>query len=248
MEQSASMVYENPIVREAIVFVRFEAAPSNKIFSAVYALIHEQYPTLAGATDTSAFALNRIPGYSSDDLKGIITFTSEDEQFSLSLSQNLFALHVIGKYPGWVKTLAMFEELFKKAIDVIKPSAFVTMGLRYLNLIEQQSDDETLGYWLQPNDFLPKAVLESFPVEDYQLTVNRDNGNEITEITIKRFSVPDKPHGLIVWDIFRCSLQYQEGDERKALEIINRLHDDVSGPIGVFSTAIGPNLHSLMNA
>ena len=247
MEHQGNMVYEKPIVKEAIVFVRFEGDANDGLYGAYHELVKKEYPTFKPVTTENYFTLSRFPGYSDANEKGLMTFTSLDLRLSITLGTNLLAFHVIEEYPGWQEVFASFKIIFDYLIRVTKLTRFTALGLRYLNVIEMNTGNETLSYWLKPNDFLPAALLDSFPIENYDLTVNHDNGNEITEVALFKLNDDLAYNGVVIWDIYRCNVATHSGDAKNILSILDRIHEDISGPQGIFSTAIGPNLSSLMN-
>ncbi len=48
-------------------------------------------------------------------------------------------------------------------IDVINPSLITYVGLRYINRIERSEQNETLGAWFEPNDYMASALFDSYP-------------------------------------------------------------------------------------
>jgi len=161
----------------------------------------------------------------------------------LQLSENMFTVNSLSKYPGWKTMRLDVENAWSQAKQVLKPAHITRVGLRYINRIERTTANEPPGEWLQASDFIPAGILsskgsflsrvESHLKENHRLIVT------VAEIQ------PEDPaaNRPIVLDIDRILENQHLANDAILLNEIDALHEHVWE---VFDAAKTPRLAKLL--
>jgi uncharacterized protein (TIGR04255 family) len=240
------MLFKNAVVQEAICFLGFEATAGEDIFSAYYERVRQEYPNFTPVpqqTITWGFSPEG-PLPPQQSLQQLMRYSRQDRSALLTLAPDTLALHLLRPYPGWEEVLTHIRFAWGKMVDTIRPTAVTRLGLRYINAIPSHSETERLGYWLKSNDFLPPAVLDSYPMTPCY--IEKNSGPEDTHrVSVAKVFSGKEPYGVFVWEIERVRAGRFDTSTDQVAALADELHRKVRF---VFDTAVGPNLEILMNS
>jgi uncharacterized protein (TIGR04255 family) len=131
--------------------------------------------------------------------------------------------------------------LWQRVEDVLQPEAITRIGLRYINHIPKEAEQDGPGGWLKENDYISKGLLRSSQGFLLRLETRLDRENVLIITLGDTRSEGDE---AIVFDIDRV-VEREIGPEQGILEQeMNRLHAAVWE---VFSSAQGEKLEELLN-
>ena len=92
---------------------------------------------------------------------------------------------------------------WQRVEEVLQPEAINRIGLRYINRIEKETEQDRLDTWLVANDYIPVGILRSesgFLLRE-EIHLNTENILIITLGDLK--SDGDAGYGAIIFDIDR---------------------------------------------
>ena len=173
------MPLSSPILQEAICFVGFEAVTDEHMFSAFYSRVQNEYSSftpLPQQTITVEIGPDGLlpPQHS---FQQFMRYSGKGNKKVITLSPSSLALHFLRPYPGWEAVIEELRHVWGELTEIISPIKVNLLTLRYINVIPFQSEKEALNYWLVPNDFLPTAVLRSYPLSPCHVQENKNGGN-----------------------------------------------------------------------
>ena len=231
------MPRRNPVVQEAICFVGFEGTATDSLFTDYHRLVATEYPNLLPVSVPEELASQQF-----------MRFARTGGEVALTLSLNSLTLHVLPPYPGWdqVERRLFFawETLLQAtSLNASTPLMVTYLVVRYINVIPCRSESETLGYWLEANDFLPAALLESDPLTRCQVQRNTNGGADFQRVTVQKSFSGTNTEGVFVWEIERGQAASFLATPQGIVKALSDLHDGVRK---TFDSAIGPNLQHLM--
>ncbi len=239
---------ENPVVREAIIEVGFEAITKESIFSEYNQAVLSQYPNFTPIPQqTTTFEVGPngvLPAQYA--LQQFVRYISSDRSAALTLSQNSLAFHILEPYPGWEDVSQRFSFAWGKVIETLQPNGVTQLSVRYINTIACLEQTETLDYWLKANEFLPPAILQSYPLSPCQIQKNTNGGSDYQRVTVQKIITGKEaePEGVFVWEIGCWKTERLPASIEPVMQAVNLLHDTEQT---IFDTAVGPNLDRLMN-
>jgi uncharacterized protein (TIGR04255 family) len=127
---------------------------------------------------------------------------------------------------------------------VLQPEAINRIGLRYINLINKETAQDSPGTWFIANDYIPSGFLHSRPGFLLREEIHLDSEN----ILIITFGDPrpeaTQGNGAIIFDIDRITERELSTSQEVLMQEIERLHTDVWN---VFSSAKGEKLEALLS-
>lgn len=239
------MRLKNAVVQEAICFLGFEATVEESVFAAYYDKVRNEYPQftpVSQQTTTWGFGPEG-PLPPQQSLQQLMRYARKDRSAVITLSPDTFALHILYPYPGWQEVLMHIRFAWGQLIETIQPTTVNRLALHYINAIPSNAETEKLGHWLKPNDFLPSAVLDSYPLAPCQIQWNSGQEN-MYRVSVAKAFPGNNPYGAFIWEIERVKTGQFGISAEQVVPALNSLHDEVRH---VFDTAVGPNLTTLMN-
>ncbi len=245
------MRFEKPIVREAIVDIRFEAPTTRSLFSTFAEKVRHEY---------EAFEVIQLPSFTVEvgpngpraqprqTSQSLARYTTDaPSPFALSLALDGLSLHVLPVYPGWSVVRERLDAAWSDLTDALPAAAPVHIGLRYINVIVCEMEEDTPGRYLQASDYLPPAVLRSYPLPPFTVEERQgDQGTMLRRMSLARaWNDRAERFGVFLWEIER-SEAYDANAFTSVLDAADALHEELSGAQGMFTTALGPALTERM--
>jgi uncharacterized protein (TIGR04255 family) len=141
----------------------------------------------------------------------------------------------------------MKEELlttWAKFREAVQPVSINRIGLRYINRVLRQFEDEKPGHWLKETPLIPAALLDSAAGFAHRLEL-RTNANNRTLITVAHVHGPDAGlYGALVLDVDRIAEVEMGTDDAELGAAVEALHEDVWC---IFADAKNDNYDRLLN-
>lgn len=239
--------YPNPIIAEAICEIHFRIKEWKPTLPGeLFKYIQDEYPEME---PISAIGLQLEFGPTGAGTKIIpqsqrVRFKHKNRSLILQLAENNFTINTLPPYLGWETVRKDALAAWQNLEVVLLPDAITRIGLRYINRIEKETEQDCPGNWLTATDYIPSGVLRSEP-GFLSRTQVRFNTRDLLIVTLGDF----KPnmgggYGSIVFDIDRVTEQEIVPGLGSLEKELDRLHTDVWE---VFSSAEGQKLRDLLN-
>jgi uncharacterized protein (TIGR04255 family) len=239
--------YPNPTIIEALCEIHFRlpegATWQDSLFGKLFLKVRSRFPELEPVTQPTWQLQMGTEGPKILSSQGRIRFRQPEGNVLLQLSENIFTVNILPKYPGWAKMQSELLDDWAEAREVIQPARIARIGLRYINRIEGISENECPGDWLASSDYVAKSVLASQPGFLSRVEVRSDVDNRLI-VTVGDATTSTEP-GIraLIFDI-DCIAEKEIGVENDAIKKqIARLHDVAWN---VFSASMTVRLESLL--
>ncbi len=154
-------------------------------------------------------------------------FRHANEPVVVQLSEQIVTVNVLAPYPGWDRMRPLVLNVWQRASRAIQAQSINRIGLRYINKIPKQSEQEQAGKWIRPCDFISPAILTSLPGFFLRVQTRLDLDNRIV------VTVADEPpgelaqFGALIFDIDRIIEQALAPSRASLGKAMDRLHADV---------------------
>ena len=249
MTFSHTAIYQSPTIQEALCEVSFRPQNDHPWTALTplkfYQTIQSDFPNVEevpnsvlqikiGADEAASSA---VPKFST-----LLRFRHASRPLMLQLSENRIIVNCLGNYQGWVRMREDIQYAWQKISAVSHPSVVTRIGLRYINRIEREFERQTLGEWLTPTEYVPRAALSSLPGFTSQLHVRVDATNRISVI----LGEPETAKNLLppfIFDIDRISEEEMSSEGDLLLERIDAMHQEIRN---IFFNAKGAKLEKLL--
>ena len=242
--------YPHSVVLEALAEVFF-TLPSDKpwqpsFFGEFIKRVQPEFPTIEPVIDVG-IRIGIGPGGTDQALPlQRFRFHHATKPLVLQLSNISFSIHRLPPYPGWEVVCEDVNVAWKHFVDVLQPDTISRVNLRYINRIPFTEAMQRPSHWLNANEFLAPAVLESEPAF-FSRVESRFDASNVCIVMLGYIppdeNVPDAPFGAMLFDIDRVSEREISPEKENLLDEVNNLHKDVWN---VFSSAKTASLERLM--
>lgn len=237
--------YPNPTIIEALCEIHFSAR-GERVWSPtqplpLYCRLQATFPVVEVVPELAVHL-----EFSPDGPKQSVQKRSQRVRLSnaqktrmLQISSDVWVYNVLSPYPGWPRLKEDLLELWNNCSDILEPQAIFKIGLRYINKIENTSEDQSISLWLQPTERIPSGILNS--ANDFSATVeiSFDENHRLVE-TLRCLRPDDAmPFGATIFDIDRSWQGSAENTSAAIASLLERLHEDVWAE---FDAAITPAL------
>ena len=235
--------YPNPIIQEAIIEVYFSRAQElvweSSNFAKYFEEVKEEYPTIEPVQQVSYQMLIGPQGVSQQTMptEQRMKYTHKSNKFLIQLSDRLFVVNILHKYPGWQVVKDTVSSNWCACLKVLGECKPTHIGMRYINRIPRTTSEEKASEWLKDNDFIPSIALSSLSPVFSRVESSREKNN-LTTVTLAE---GDNAFILDIERVLICDPSFVSLD---LADILDRLHSDVWD---VFESAKGDKLQVLLN-
>jgi uncharacterized protein (TIGR04255 family) len=247
---SGYLVYPHPTIVEAICDIRFRLAPRKRwrpsFPGELFKHIQDEYPEMEAVPDVGLqLEVEPLsPRVQVVAQRPKVCFKHSSRALLLQLAENSLTVNTLLPYPGWQVMRSDVLTIWQKVAEVVRPEMITRLGVRYINRIVKETEQDCLGTWLTENAYIPKGLLEAHPGFLLRVETYLDEENRLILTLGDTKSEGDGPYGAIIFDIDRM-VKREIVPEQDALEQeLNRLHVAVWE---VFSSAQGEKLEALIN-
>jgi len=239
--------YQNPTIREALCEIHFRlpegVAWQDLLYGRLFMKVQSRFPELEPVAQPGLELRMGAEGPKLISSQRRMRFKELSGKILLQLSENVFTVNVLPKYPGWAQMKLEIRDAWKPACEVLRPARITRIGLRYINLVEPVSPHECPGDWLVASDHIPKAVLTSLPGFLARVETRSDADKRVIVTLGESAGSGDQKMGGLVFDI-DCIVEKEMPMEGDALnEEIEQLHDTAWK---IFSASMTPRLDALL--
>src|SRR5437773_5728918 len=224
--------YPNPTVTEALCEIHFALGPGTSwkptLPGDLFKSIQTEFPEMEPVVEVGVQVEFGPQGIGQKFLPPAqrARYRHASRPLLLQLSENVFTVNVLPKYPGWDVMRHDVVSAWTTAKRVLHSTAVTRIGLRYINIIPRESPNERAGDWLKPTRYIPAAILESN--SGFLLRLEAHMGNENRVIVTLGDAPPEAGSiGSIVFDIDRIVERGMDTSLEVLEQQMNRLHDDV---------------------
>ncbi len=242
--------YPNPTITEAVCDIHFRL-PQEKDWKPsfpgeLFKHIQNEYPEMEPVLEIGLqFEFGPLgTGTKLLPQRQKVRFKHGTRPLILQLAENSLSISTLAPYQGWEVMRRDVLAAWQRVEEVLQPEVINRIGLRYINRIEKETEQDRPGTWLVANDYISDGILRSEPGFLLREEVHLDAEN-ILIITLgdPKLDV-NSEYGAIIFDIDRI-VEREILTRQKALEQqMDHLHTDVWG---VFSSAKGEKLEALLN-
>ena len=242
--------YPHPTIVEAIFDIRFRLAARRKWKPShpgeLFKHIQDEYPEMEPVIETS-LQLDVGPLGPSAQVtaqRPKFCFRHRDRPLILQLTENSLTMNTLSPYQGWLVMRNDALALWQKVDEVLRSEVITRVGLRYVNRINKETEQDRPGTWLTANAYIPKGILEADPGFLLRVETHLDSENMLIITIGDTQSEGDEPYGAIIFDIDRMVKREMVPAQGALEQELNRLHVAVWE---VFSSAQGKKLEALLS-
>lgn len=239
--------YPNPVIAEALCEIHFRPSPEHpwrpSLPGEFFRAIEAEFSTMEPVTDIGvelAFGQEGLR-QTVQSRRQRMRFKHSEKPLVLQLTENVFTVNLLPRYPGWEAMRRSVLEYWERARPLLRPMEITRVGLRYINRIERRSAQERPGIWLEASDHIPPAVLRSEAGFLSRVQVRPDPRSRLI-VTLGDEST-DRGGGAIILDIDRIIERRVEPDDASLGRVMDQLHEDVWR---AFESAKGNGLERLL--
>jgi len=242
--------YPNPTITEAVCDIHFrlprekEWKPSfpGELFKHIQNEYPEMEPVLEMGLQFEFGPLGTGTKFAPQRQK--VRFRHGTRPLILQLAENSLSISTLAPYQGWEVMRRDVLAAWKRVEEVLQSETINRIGLRYINRIEKETEQDRPGIWLVANDYISDGILRSAPGFLLREEIHLDTENILIITLGDTKSDVDPGYGAIIFDIDRI-VEREISTKQEALEQeMDRLH---TGVWEVFSSAKGEKLEALLN-
>lgn len=249
MMKAKHPTYPNPTIQEAVCEIRFELPEGESwrpsVFGELFSELQSEFPILEPAPvagfriEVARGKLSRLAVSPPQRMR----YRQESGNLQLQLAEGVFTVNVLPMYPGWARMREEVLRAWSSARSLIRPAKITRIGLRYINRIKRAQLGETSGDWLNPSDYVCRAVLSSLPGFVSRLEMRTDPENRLIVTLGEAPAASPEDAGAIVLDI-DCIVEKDIGIENEAVMAeMDKLHDL---EWDVFAASVSRRLENLL--
>jgi uncharacterized protein (TIGR04255 family) len=243
------VTYPNPIITEAICDIHFrlaESYPWKPSFPGeLFKQIQNDYPEMEPVVEMGVQLEFGPSGTSTKILPQSqkIRFKHGTRSLIIQLGEESLSISVLAPYQGWKMMMNDTLSIWEQVKEVLHPGAINRIGLRFINRINREVEQERPGDWFVANNYFPKTVLNSEPgfLMRVQTRLDRENTLIVTLGDIGPES--GSAFGAFIFDIDRIVERELSTQQSVLKQEIDWLH---TGVWSVFSSARGERLEALL--
>jgi uncharacterized protein (TIGR04255 family) len=243
--------YPNPTITEAVCDIHFRL-PQQMVWKAsfpgeFFKHIQNEYPEMEPVLEMGVqFEFGpQGTGTKFMSQRQNVRFKHGTRPLILQLAENSLSISTLAPYQGWDLMRSDVLAAWQSFEEVFHTEGINRIGLRYINRIERETEQDRPGTWLVSNDYISAAILRSEPGFLLREEIHLDTQNVLI-ITLgdPKSDVGDLKHGAIIFDIDRIVEQDILAKQETLEQEMERLHTDVWE---VFSSAKSEKLEAFLN-
>jgi uncharacterized protein (TIGR04255 family) len=154
-------------------------------------------------------------------------YKHKDEPVLIQFAEKTVTLNVLPRYPGWAVMVDRIADIWRRTSELLVPGRVTRIGLRYINRVPRETEDQKPSEWFRTTDYIAPAVLRSEPGLLSRVETRLDAENRVIVTLGDQGASASEASGAFILDIDRIV----EKEVSVAVEHItaeaDRLHDDV---------------------
>lgn len=221
--------FPNPTIAEALceIHFTFRTDPSWRAKRAgeLFKVLQDEFPTMEPQLEAAVHLDVGGQGISQRVAPSQkMVFTHHSKPRLVQYREGVLTFNVLRPYPGWNEMRDELDGLWRRAASVLEPALISRVGLRYINRIPRESNNEAAGRWLKSSDYIAAVALEALPTFLSRASVSLDQNNRM--IVALGLS-DDRPIRQIVLDIDRITEEAISASVEELIPKVASLHEDV---------------------
>ncbi|HWS84831.1 MAG TPA: TIGR04255 family protein [Ktedonobacteraceae bacterium] len=240
--------YPNPTIAEAVCNIHFRLSQAKEWLSfpgKLFKHIQNDYPEMEPLVEIGlqfeqgplGAGTNLVPK------RQKVRFKHSTRPLILQLGEDFLSISTLPPYRGWKVMRRDALAAWQQVEEVLQPEVINRIGIRYINRIEKETEQDHLGTWLVANDYIPNGILRSEPGSLLRLQTRLDTENSLI-ITLGDTQSEVNGEGVIIFDIDRIFEREMATGQEFLEQEIDRLHAEAWE---VFSSAKGEQLEAFLN-
>lgn len=241
--------YPNPTITEAVCDIHFRLSKAKEwkpsLPGELFKHIQNEYPEMEPVVEMGVQFEFGPAGTGTKILPQSqkVRFKHSTRPLILQLAENSLSISVLPPYQGWTVMKRDALAAWRQVEEVLQPEAISRIGLRYINRIEKETEQDHPGDWLVETDYIPKGILNSGPGFLLRIQTHLNAENMLIVTLGDTGYEAEKGYGAIIFDIDRI-VEREIGLQRNALEQeMEHLHSVIWD---VFSLAKSEKLNTLL--
>lgn len=247
---SGHLTYPNPIITEAVCEIHFRL-PHEKMWKPslpgeLFKHIQNEYPEMEPVLEMGLqFEFGPLgAGTKFLPQRQKVRFKHGTRPLILQLAENSLSVSTLPPYEGWEIMRRDVLAAWQRVEEVLQPEVIHRLGLRYINRIEKETEQDYPGKWLVANDYISNGILLSAAGFLLREEIHLDTENILIITLGDTKSDVDAGYGNIIFDLDRVVERAISTRQEILEQEMDRLHIDVWK---VFSSAKGEKLEALLN-
>ena len=242
--------YHNPTITEAVCDIHFRL-PQEKEWrpsfpGELFKHIQNEYPEMEPVLEMGLqFEFGPLgTGTKFVPQRQKVRFKHGTRPLILQLAENSLSVSTLSPYQGWEVMRRDVLAAWQRVEEVLQPEVINRIGLRYINRIEKETEQDRPSTWFVANDYISAGFLRSEPGFLLREEIHLDAENILIITLGDPKSDMDVGHGAIIFDIDRIVEREVPTGQEVLKQEMDRLHADVWE---VFSSAKSEKLEALLN-
>ena len=225
--------FPNPTIAEALCEVHFELREGVEwkpsLPGEFFKLIQDDYPEMEliqevgiqFETGSSGFAQRILP------TRPRFRYKHKDKPFLIQLAEKTITLNVLPRYPGWQVMVDRIGDIWRRASVLLMPARVSRIGLRFINRVPRESEDQRPSEWFKTTDYIAPAVLRSRAGLLSRVETRLDAENRVIVTLGDQGVSPSEASGAFILDIDRIVEKNLSIEVEDITTEAARLHEDV---------------------
>jgi uncharacterized protein (TIGR04255 family) len=225
--------YPNPTIAEALCEVHFElregAEWKPSLPGEFFKRIQDDYPEMEPIQEVgvqfdagpSGFAQRILP------IRPRFRYKHKDKPVLIQLAEKTITLNVLPPYPGWEVMVDRIADIWRRASELLVPGRVSRIGLRFINRVPRESEDQRPSEWFKTTDYIAPAVLRSEAGLLSRLEARLDAENRVIVTLGDQAASPSEARGAFILDIDRMVEKDLSVEVQDVTAEAVRLHEDV---------------------
>ncbi len=239
--------FKNPSIEEAVCEIHFKLKDENswspKHYSHFFSQVSDEFsefePISQMEVKFSAALDKQMPATFSQSQK--MRYKHSKQNLTIQLSKNTFSVNILSKYVGWENMKKYILQYWDVLIKTYELQEISRIGLRYINKIEKESQDDLVGKWIEKNEYVPETIINSSGRFFLRLEKPIDK-QTVAILTLGEAVKNQSKLGSVIFDI-DCVYEKPTESTTNIDSIIEGLHENVWA---IFSKSISKKLASRM--
>jgi uncharacterized protein (TIGR04255 family) len=225
--------YRNPTIAEALCEVHFElregAEWKPSLPGELFKKIQEDYPEMEPiqefgvqwVAEPSGLAQRFLPA------RPRFRYRHKVKPVLLQLAEKTITLNVLPRYPGWDVMVDGIADMWRRTSELLAPRTVSRIGLRFINRVPKESEDQRPCAWFKTTDYIAPAVLSSGAGLLSRVEARLNAENRIIVTLGDQAALPPGASGAFILDIDRIVEKDLSVDVEDIIAEAARLHEDV---------------------
>lgn len=161
--------YPNPTITEAVCDIYFRLPQGKEWKSSLpgelFKHIQNEYPEMEQVVGMGLQLERGLLGTGTKfaPRRQKVRFKHRTCPLVLQLAEDSLSINTLPPYQGWKVMRNDALATWQQVADILQPEVITRIGVRYINQIEKETEQDRPGTWLVANDYISNGILRSEP-------------------------------------------------------------------------------------